>query len=204
MADEALASVTTAGRPANEIRRMFTVLCAPARDAPEVVMRINVPTRRARQEGVPVLFIQHEDPDDPEMKNFGQIPAPLIDAATAAVTKTDLFTDWAISHGERVMGAATPADMFQAWREYHTRDASPLVTQDVLLMAGTKDWGIPLPMLGEQLLTLTAARSVTARVFTEAEQAQKHCQIGNTGLALRVILNWIDAFGGRAAEPAGQ
>lgn len=136
--------------------------------------------------------------------NFGQIPAPLIDAATAAVTKTDLFTDWVISHGERVMGTATPADMFQAWREYHTRDASPRVTQDVLLMAGTKDWGIPLPMLGEQLLTLTAARSVTARVFTEAEQAQNHCQIGNTGLALQVILNWIDAFGGRTAEPAGQ
>lgn len=37
-------------------------------DAPEVVMRINVLTRRARQAGVPVLFIQHEDPDDPEMR----------------------------------------------------------------------------------------------------------------------------------------
>jgi hypothetical protein len=57
-------------------------------------------------------------------------------------------------------------------------------------------------MLGEQLLTLTAARSVTARVFTEAEQASNHCQTGNTGLALQVILDWLDAFGGRTAEAA--
>ena len=52
--------------------------------------------------------------------------------------------------------------------------------------------------IGDQVLTLSAARSVSARVFTEAEQAQNHCQIGNTGLAVRVILDWLDAVGGRA------
>jgi nicotinamidase-related amidase len=36
-------------------------------DAPEVVQRINLLARRARRERVPVLFIQHEDPGDPEM-----------------------------------------------------------------------------------------------------------------------------------------
>ena len=105
----------------------------------------------------------------------------MVNAAVAEAAKTDLLTDWVIAQGERVMGAATPADVLKAWREYHTRDVSPLVTQDVLLMAGTTDLAIPFPMLGEQLLTLTAARSVTARVFTEAEQASNHCQIGNTG-----------------------
>ena len=42
-------------------------------------------------------------------------------------------------------------------------------------------------MLADQLLTLTAARSVTARAFTEAEQAQNHCQVGNMGLAINVV-----------------
>jgi len=100
------------------------------------------------------------------------------------------------------MGVSTPADLFRAYSEYHTHDASPLVTQDVLLMAGTKDHGIPFHQLADQLLTLTAARSVTARAFTEAEQAQNHCQIGNQGLAIKVILDWVDASGGRTAEPA--
>jgi nicotinamidase-related amidase len=36
-------------------------------DVPGVVKRINMLARRARQARVPVLFIQHEDPDDPMM-----------------------------------------------------------------------------------------------------------------------------------------
>jgi len=132
--------------------------------------------------------------------NSGQIPAPVIDAAVAAAANTDLETDFLLAQGERVMGASTPAGLFQAWREYRTSDVSPLVTQDVLLMAGTKDIGIPFPMLADQLLTLSAARSVTARVFTEAEQAQNHCQVGNMGLAIKVILDWLDRTGGRTAS----
>ena len=130
----------------------------------------------------------------------GQIPAPAVNAAVQVTAKTDLMTQWVVRHGERVTGAATPAGVFGAWRDYHTRDVSPLVTQDVLLMAGTKDHGVPLHMLGDQVLTLTTARSVSARVFTQAEQAQNHCQIGNTGLALNVILEWLDAVGGRTAQ----
>lgn len=129
--------------------------------------------------------------------NSGQMPAPLVNAAVASVRTTDLLTDWVIGQGERVMGVATPAEVFQAWREYRTEDISSLVTQDVLLMAGAKDHYMPLRMLADQLMTLTAAHSITARVFTEAESAQNHCQIGNTGLALKVIFDWLDETGGR-------
>jgi hypothetical protein len=66
-------------------------------------------------------------------------------------------------------------------------------------MAGTKDHYVPLHQLGDQVLTLTAAPSVSARVFTETEQAQNHCQIGNQGLAIKVILDWLDVTGGRTA-----
>jgi hypothetical protein len=87
--------------------------------------------------------------------------------------------------------------VFHAWREYITADISSEVKQDVLLMAGAKDHYIPLHMLPDQLMTLTAAHSVTARLFTEAESAQNHCQIGNMGLAVKVILGWLDETGGR-------
>jgi pimeloyl-ACP methyl ester carboxylesterase len=136
--------------------------------------------------------------------DHGQIPAPVLNAAVEAAGKTDLSTHWMFSQGARVIGAATAAGVFDAWDEYHTSDVSPLVTRDTLLMIGNKDLGVPLHQLGDQVLTLTAARSVTARVFTEGEQAQNHCQVGNTGLAIRVILSWLDAFGGRAAEPASR
>jgi hypothetical protein len=47
---------------------------------------------------------------------------------------------------------------------------------------------------------LTAARSVTVRVFTKAEHADQHCQIGNIGLACRVLTTWLR---NTSPEPTG-
>jgi hypothetical protein len=77
-------------------------------------------------------------------------------------------------------------------RTLRTDAVSALVEQDVLLMAGRADHYVPLHQLGDQITTLTRARSVTARVFTEAEQAQNHVQVGDLGLALGVIVDWLD------------
>ncbi|MEU7873114.1 alpha/beta fold hydrolase [Dactylosporangium sp. NPDC049140] len=130
-------------------------------------------------------------------KNAEQIPATALNAAIDAVSKSDLLTEWTFNQGKRVMGVDTPSDVFKAWDQYHTDDVSSLVKQDILLMVGTKDHYVPLHQLGDQVMTLTAAPSVTCRVFTEEEQAQNHCQVGNTGLAISVILNWLDQVGGR-------
>ena len=48
---------------------------------------------------------------------------------------------------------------------------------------------------GDQIATLTHVRSLTARLFTRAEQAQNHVQVGNMGLAFRVILDWKENLG---------
>lgn len=69
---------------------------------------------------------------------------------------------------------------------------SDLVKQDVLILTGKDDHFVPFKMHDMQVKALTNAKSVTARVFTEKDQAQNHCQIGNIGLALDVMLNWID------------
>jgi len=37
--------------------------------------------------------------------------------------------------------------------------------------------------------------------FTGQEQAQNHCQIGNIGLSVRVIINWLDCLQDRAKGP---
>jgi pimeloyl-ACP methyl ester carboxylesterase len=134
-------------------------------------------------------------------KHADQIPETPLNAAIDAVSKADLFVEWTFNQARAVMGVHTPYEVFQAWDRYRTADVAPLVKQDVLLMAGTKDHYVPLHQLGDQILTLTAAPSVTSRVFTEQEQAQNHCQVGNTGLALGVILNWLDQVGGREAGP---
>ena len=71
---------------------------------------------------------------------------------------------------------------------------SPLITQDVLLLAGNADHFVPVDHFHRQIRMLKNARSITARLFTEKESAGNHCQIGNYGLALTTIVNWIDAM----------
>jgi len=62
-------------------------------------------------------------------------------------------------------------------------------------MAGAEDHDIPVHQLPDQIATLTQVRSLTARLFTRAEQAQNHVQVGNFGLAFRVILDWMASLG---------
>jgi hypothetical protein len=68
---------------------------------------------------------------------------------------------------------------------------SELVKQDVLILTGAEDHFIPLKMHYMQFNALRNARSVTGRIFTREEQGHNHCQVGNIGLALKVMSDWI-------------
>jgi pimeloyl-ACP methyl ester carboxylesterase len=65
------------------------------------------------------------------------------------------------------------------------------VTQDVLLLTGADDEFFPVKLLAKQQANLKNARSVTTRVFTEAENAASHCQVGNVGLAVQSMADWL-------------
>ena len=92
-------------------------------------------------------------------------------------------------------GQRTPYASLKHYQKYETGSISSLLAQDVLLMAGAEDHYIPVHQLPDQIATLTHVRSLTARLFTRAEQAQNHCQIGNMGLAFRVIIDWMESLG---------
>jgi hypothetical protein len=77
-----------------------------------------------------------------------------------------------------------------------------LVIQDVLLFAGTEDFGVPLEQFYEQIQTLTNVRSLTARLFTKMEQAQSHVQVGNIELSLQTIKSWIKGIQQRDEQMA--
>ena len=59
-------------------------------------------------------------------------------------------------------------------------------------MAGSKDHNVPMEQWHDQIRMLKNARSITARLFTQSESAQNHCQVGNYSLSLRTIVNWLD------------
>jgi pimeloyl-ACP methyl ester carboxylesterase len=119
------------------------------------------------------------------------LSAPL-DMMARRLMQRDLYAKWGIEQGMHVTGATSPSDYFFKLKAYHNREVSKLVTQDTLIMAGAEDHFVPLQQFYEQLRLLPNARSVTAQVFTRADQAQSHCQIGNLGIAVSQILAWVD------------
>lgn len=101
------------------------------------------------------------------------------------------FTRWLLGQGYAIYeNVHTPCEYFEHIKKYNTREISPLLTQDVLVLAGESD--IYTRFYQEQLDALSNARSVTGRLFTKEEHADHHCQIGNMGLLLETISNWIE------------
>jgi alpha-beta hydrolase superfamily lysophospholipase len=126
---------------------------------------------------------------------FGSGNEGAVNTFVAGAIAKSLLLEWAIQQGLHNTGLKTPYDMLKHYQKYETAGISPRLTQDVLLMAGAEDHYIPVQQLPDQIATLTHVRSLTARLFTRAEQAQNHVQVGNMGLAFRTMIDWMAGLG---------
>jgi pimeloyl-ACP methyl ester carboxylesterase len=120
--------------------------------------------------------------------------ASQVNALLQQQMQQSLVVYWGFMQGMLVMGVRTPYEFIQKVKLYQTAEVSDLLHQDVLLLAGTEDLYVPLEQFYEQIRTLTNVRSLTARKFTRQEQAQNHVHVGNFGLSLKVMLNWLDSM----------
>jgi pimeloyl-ACP methyl ester carboxylesterase len=118
-----------------------------------------------------------------------------VDQFFADAMAKSLLLDWMMKLAMHNTGQRTPYASLKHYQKYETASISSLLTQDVLVLAGAEDHYIPLHQLPDQIATLTHVRSLTARLFTRAEQAQNHVQVGNMGLAFRVIIDWMESLG---------
>jgi len=125
--------------------------------------------------------------------------ADSLNSSVAEAMDSSLLLRWAMAQGEHVMGQRSAFDVFKAFARFETASVSPLVHQDVLLLHGNGDHLIPGRQLLDQIDMLGNARSVSTRIFTEYEQAQSHCQVGNFGLAVREITAWLGVLDERDA-----
>lgn len=101
------------------------------------------------------------------------------------------FLRWLLKQGYAIYeNVHTPYEYFNCIKKYNTRELSPMITQDTLVLAGAAD--IYTIYYQEQLDALKNARSVTGRVFTKEENGDHHCQIGNMKLVLDTIQIWIE------------
>lgn len=100
---------------------------------------------------------------------------------------------WMVKHLMYITKKDKPLDALETYLLMNEQNIhSELITQDVLLLLGKGDHFIPFKMLDMQAKALTNAKSVTTRSFTKEEHAQNHCQVGNIGLSLDVMVKWLD------------
>ncbi|HUF39207.1 MAG TPA: alpha/beta hydrolase [Anaerolineales bacterium] len=135
-----------------------------------------------------------------------QIPG-WTQALVRGMLKTEGFMNWTIRLRMRLFpildhamnqamymaGGETPMDGVR-WLLGMNREhlSSGKVTQDVLLLGGEADSFQPVRLLHKQAAALANARSVTTQIFTRAEHAHMHCQMGNLDLALGAITDWLN------------
>ena len=118
--------------------------------------------------------------------------AEAVDGVVERVARKSPVVRWGIEQGMRVTGTRSAFDFLRMSVRFRTSNVSALITQDVMLFAGSEDHFVPMAQWYDQIRMLGNARSITARLFTRSECAQNHCQVGNYGLALRTIVSWLD------------
>ena len=112
--------------------------------------------------------------------------------STAVVTREEMDNSGARTLEEALR--SVPGLQHGTQGNYYTRFETRGLrdTQDVLVLIGEHDRFQPPQLARAQIAALTNARSVTARIFTAAEHADQHCQLGNLSLAVQVLLDWLE------------
>lgn len=121
----------------------------------------------------------------------------VLDAGVGRMVARDHDMAWKLQQALAITGTDSPHALLFELERWSFAGLGPLVRQDVLLFAGERDQYVPLRRLGQVARELVNANSVTTRVFTDAEHAAEHCQVGNLPLALGVVRAWLDETEGR-------
>jgi len=107
--------------------------------------------------------------------------------------RKDMQYSWFVNNLMYITKTDVPIEGFDALLRLNEDNLnSDLIVQDVLILTGRKDHLVPFKMHKLQVEALTNAKSVTAKVFTEKENAHNHCQVGNLELSFQTMVNWID------------
>ena len=83
------------------------------------------------------------------------------------------------------------------WDGGRLEDVAPIaakVTQDVLIIGANHDHFINYKLIGQEINMFPNAKSLSFRLFTDKEEAQNHCNVGNGELVLDTIDSWLDSL----------
>jgi dienelactone hydrolase len=105
---------------------------------------------------------------------------------------------WAIRQGMWVLGTNNPLATITELQKYTLAGVAQRIKGDVLILAGSEDHLVPLAQVAQFQASLTAARSVTTKIYDRASGGAEHCQEGAQTVWHADLFDWLAAkFGER-------
>ena len=121
----------------------------------------------------------------------------LLNIVFGKKAKSSPIIDWGIKHGCYAYEAKDAYSYAKKLKLYDLAPVADRITQDVLILGANDDHFINYHLVGREIDMLTNVKSLTFRLFTDKENAQNHCNIGNGKLALDTICDWIGEMNDR-------
>lgn len=116
---------------------------------------------------------------------------PIINLIFNTLAKKEPVIDWGLKHGMYAYEANSAYDYARKLKLYDMEPVADKITQDMLIIGANEDHFINYRIVGREINMLKNVKSLTFRLFTDKEDAQNHCNVGNGKLVLDTICNWI-------------
>jgi pimeloyl-ACP methyl ester carboxylesterase len=122
---------------------------------------------------------------------------PLLNLVFGKKAKKSPIIDWGIKHGCYAYEAKDAYSYAKKLKLYDIAPVADQITQDMLILGASGDHFIDYHLIGKEINMLSNVRSLTFRLFTDKEEAENHCNVGNGKLAIDEILSWITRIGSK-------
>mgnify|MGYP002623925860 FL=1 len=119
---------------------------------------------------------------------------PLINLVFGKKAKKEPVIDWGIKHGCYAYEAKDAYGYAKKLKLYDLEPVADKITQDMLIIGANQDHFIDYRLIGREINMLKNVKSLTFRLFTDKEDAQNHCNVGNGKVVLDTICSWIHSI----------
>lgn len=116
----------------------------------------------------------------------------MINSLSGFLMRRNLLADWGLSQGMQITGSETPYEMYQRIRLHNLSGIVDRLTAHYLLLAGEADHYIPQNQYYRLKASIHHAASLQCHMFTAAEGGEQHCQVGNHGIAIHMMIGWLN------------
>jgi len=125
---------------------------------------------------------------------------PIINLVFGKKAKKEPVIDWGLKHGMYAYEAKDAYGYAEKLKLYDLEPIADQITQDMLIIGANEDHFIDYRLIGREINMLKNVRSLTFRLFTDKEDAQNHCNVGNGKIVLDTICDWIEQIDRQTEE----